>query len=156
MRIDRTTVRLLTGLVAIFTGLLLIALLHRDVRAQNEPQNAAELWLSWSPEARLTYVWGYLDGFGRGKHAGCYFYGEKMDQYLPHEGLPPEKLPEFVCTKSLPEFTESTHFQVYVDAITSYYKKYPRDRQAGMSRLLEEMASPPGLSVDEIHKKLTQ
>ncbi len=57
--------------------------------------------------------------------------------------------------KSLPEFAEP-YQHVYVDAITNYFIKYPHDRQTGPSRILDELASPPGLTIDQIHAKLTR
>jgi hypothetical protein len=69
--------------------------------------------------------------------------------------VPIEKLPESVCLHSLPEFAESQHYDVYVDAITRYYRKYPRDRQGAATQILEQMATPPGtMDIDVIHTKL--
>lgn len=146
----------LAGLVATAVCSLILVGALRVAHADDSPHNPAELWLSWSPQARETYVWGYMDGFQRGGHTACYFHAEKITPYLPQKAVPVEELPEVVCNKALPQFTESMHFDVYVDAITQYYKKYPRDRQAGAGRLLEEMASPPSLTVDQIHEKLTR
>jgi uncharacterized protein YecT (DUF1311 family) len=124
------------------------------VKEERAPQNPAEQWLFLSAEARSEYVHGYLFGFQRGKRSGCYLYEEKITPYLPHEAVLPEKLPAQVCLHSLPEFTQP-YFQVYVDTITKYYKKYPHDRQAGVPNILDEMAVPPGLAdIDQIHMKL--
>jgi len=123
-------------------------------KEEREPQSPAEQWLFLSAEAKLEYVHGYLFGYERGRRNGCYLYEEKITPYLPHEAVPPEKLPAYVCLSSLPEFTEP-YLQVYVDTITKYYKKYPHDRQAGVPSILDEMAVPPGLTdIDQIHKKL--
>lgn len=128
----------------------------RWIPAQSEhnPQNEAEYWLLLSTEARTEYVHGYLSGFERGKRSACYFHAEKITPYLPHESVPVERLPEVVCLHSLPDFTEP-YYGVYVDTITRYYKKYPRDRQGGASQVLEQMATPPGtMDIDVIHAKL--
>jgi hypothetical protein len=121
---------------------------------QSAPQTPAELWLSWSSDAREEYVWGFLSGFLEGKRAGCSFYADKMTPYMPHESVPPEKLPRPTCLNALPDFTD-TSSQIYVHEITEYYTKYPRDREAGFSRIMLELASPPGLTIDQIHAKLT-
>ena len=55
--------------------------------------------------------------------------------------------------KALPEFRE-TDFQVYTDAISDYYTKYPADRQAGMPRVLEELAASHEINIDQIHDRL--
>jgi hypothetical protein len=124
-------------------------------QSEHSPQTPAEYWLSLSAEAKREYVHGYLFGFDRGKRSACYFYAEKITPYLSHESLPPEKLPSSVCQQSLPRFTESQNYDVYVDAITSYYKKYPLDRQGGVPLILDEMATPPGTTdIDVIHSKL--
>ena len=124
-------------------------------KAKSEPQTPAELWLSWSSEAKEEYVWGYLSGFLEGKRAGCAFYADKILPYTPRKPVPPEELPREACLSALPDFKEP-YFHKYVDTITNYYKKYPNDRQAGMSRILLESATPPGLTIDQIHEKLTQ
>lgn len=130
---------------------------HAWMTAESEhgPQTPAEYWLFLSAEAKREYVHGYLFGFEGGKRSACYFYAEKITPYLPHEPVPPEKLPSSVCQQSLPQFTESQNYDVYVDAITRYYKKYPLDRQGGVPLILDEMATPPGtMDIDVIHSKL--
>ncbi len=125
----------------------------RMSRAGNAPQTPAELWLSWSSDTRAWYVGGYVAGFREGERAGCSFYADKIAPYMPNEPAPVEKLPKVACLDALPDFVKPT--QAYVHAITSYYTKYPNDRQAGMPRILFESASPPGLTIDQIHAKLT-
>ena len=73
---------------------------------------------------------------------------------MPHKAMPPESLPKATCLTAMPDFT-APYLQAYVDSITEYYAKYPHDRQAGLPRLMLELASPPGLTVDQIHEKLT-
>lgn len=127
----------------------------RVARGENAPQTPAELWSSWSNETRVQYVWGYVSGFREGERAACSFYEEKMMPYMPHKAVPLEKLPKEQCLSAVPDFT-APYLQAYVQAITDYYARYPHDRQAGLPRLLLELASPPGLTVDQIHAKLTQ
>jgi hypothetical protein len=125
------------------------------VQSKHVPQTSAERWLSLSDEAKSEYVHGYLFGFERGKRSACYFYAEKITPYLPHESIPPEKLPSSVCQQSLPQFTESQNYDVYVDAITRYYKKYPLDRLGGVPLILDQIATPPGtMDIDLIHSRL--
>lgn len=121
---------------------------------QNVPQTPAELWLSWSADAREEYVWGYLSGFVEGKRVGCSFYADKITPYTPRTPVPPEHLPRQACLDALPDFSKPS--KEYVDAMTNYYSRYPHDRQAGMPRILLELASPPGLTIDQIHEKLTR
>ena len=117
------------------------------------PQSPAELWLSWSSDAKAEYVWGFLSGFTEGKRAGCTFYAGRITPYMPHKPTPPEKLPRQECLNALLHFREP-HFQTYVDVITNYYTKYPRDREAGLARILLEMVSVQNLSIDQIHAKI--
>jgi hypothetical protein len=142
------------ALISVLSTLMFV-LAPRMVKAKSEPQTPAELWFSWSSEAKQEYVWGYLSGFLEGKRAGCAFYADKILPYTPHKAVPPEELPRQACLSALPDFNEP-YFAKYVDTITDYYKKYPNDRQAGMSRILLESATPPGLTIDQIHEKLTK
>jgi hypothetical protein len=149
------TVRLLVVALISLSSALVLVPNSRTAKGQSGPQTPAELWLSWSSDAKEEYVWGYLSGFLEGKRAGCSFYADKVTPSTPHKPVPPEELPRQACLNALPDFTEP-HFHAYVDAITNYYTKYPNDRQAGMSRILLESATPPGLTIDQIHAKLTQ
>jgi hypothetical protein len=118
------------------------------------PPFPAQLWLSWSTDEKYGYVGGYLTGFQGGKRLACSFYECKMAAYLPHRPLPPENLPQQVCIKSLPYLVE-THDNAYVDTITNYYTKYPHDREAEVSNILDVMSTPPGLTdIDQIHAQL--
>ena len=123
-------------------------------KGRSGPQTPAELWLSWSSESRTTYVRGYLHGFTEGKRAGCSYYQDKIIAYLPNEPIPIEKSPKLACLNDLPDFT-APYFQVYVDAVTNYYTKYSRDPKVGTPLILFYLASPPGLTIDQIHAKLT-
>ena len=52
-------------------------------------------------------------------------------------------------------FLVETHDNVYVDTITNYSTKYPHDREAEVSNILDVLATPPGLTdIDLIHAKL--
>ena len=124
-------------------------LLTFRTRAEKLPQTPAEEWLSWSPDAKMRYVHGYLEGFERGKKVACYWHEKKEASSVgPY-------LPAGTCVNSLPGFTEP-YQHVYVEVITNYFTKYPHDRQAGVPIILDELASPPGLTVDQIHAKLTR
>jgi hypothetical protein len=115
----------------------------------------AEDWLSLSADAKQSYVHGYLFGFLGGKREGCSFYEEKSIAYLPHQQVQPAKQPAQVCLTSLPYLVD-LYSNVYADKITGYYTKYPRDREAKVSNILDVMATPPGLTnIDQIHAKLT-
>ncbi len=114
----------------------------------------AEDWLSLSAEEKYSYVRGYLTGFQGGKREGCSFYEEKLTAHMPHKQLQPEKLPAQVCLTSLPYLID-LHSNAYANTITSYYTKYPDDRKAEIPNILDEMATPPGLTdIDQIHAKL--
>ena len=123
-----------------------------EARAQTGPDTVAGLWLSWSPDTRAEYVEGFVMGFREGEKKGCSYYADKITPYLPNKAATVNELPEVVCLDAMPDFVKLGH--EYTDAITAYYKKYPSDRQAGMARLMKELATPPGLTIDQIHEKL--
>jgi len=118
------------------------------------PPTPAQSWLSWGTDRQYGFVRGYLTGFQNGKRLACSFYKGKIAASLPHETSPADNLPQQVCMTSLPYLVE-THYYEYVDAITNYYTKYPHDREAEVSNILDAMATPPGLSdIDQIHANL--
>jgi len=140
-------------LIALLSGLSAFVIMARvgAEAGEHEPQTAAEMWLSWNPETRASYVRGYLSGFQRGKREGCSFRADQIAAQS-QQPLTLDEGPESVCMKALPEFT-APYFQVYVEAITTYYTKYPRDREAGIPQILSQLASPPSLTIDQIHAK---
>jgi hypothetical protein len=151
----KVMIRSLVVLVSVaFALTLLLSSGLTKARAQGGPQTPAEMWLSWSSDTRAEFVGGYVEGFVEGERQGCSFYADKITPYMPHKPEPPEKLPRLACLSALPDFVKPT--KEYVDAITKYYTKYPNDRQAGISRILLESATPPGLTIDQIHEKLTK
>lgn len=150
MRRHRVTTVVFGFLVfAVLAFALVSALSSATAVQQHRPQTAAQMWLSWRLEARANFVRGYLSGFEAGKHDACSFYGEKMSNGRP---LPADELPEGVCLKALPKFTEPD-FGVYVDEMTTYYTKYPTDYMAGWPILLHEMAVSPGITAEQIYAK---
>jgi len=146
-----TTTHLLVVVLISLSSALVVVMPSRMAHAGNGSQGPGQLWLSWSPEARETYVWGYMNGFERGKREGCTLYGEKMESYM-HEPVPLEKFPRVVCLDALPGYPES-NVKVYADAITRYYVKYPQDPGVGPPMIMSQLASPPGLTIDQIHAK---
>jgi len=154
MKEPRTsTTRLLVVALISMSSAVAGAVASKVAEGTSGPERPAQLWLSWSPKARETYVWGYLDGFDRGKHEGCWFHGEKMEVYMP-KPVPIETSPQAVCLDALPRYTESD-VHVYADAITKYFLKYPSDAGVGPPTIMSQLASPPSLSIDQIHAKLT-
>ncbi len=152
MNKTQRSVILAAGIVAVA---LLAIVATPKYRAESEENTPAPLWLSWSPDQRSEYVWGFLSGFREGKDVGCTYYEDAISEKIPQEPVSLDKRPRKRCLEGTPDFTEP-YFSSYVESITRYYTKYPRDRQAGMPRLLLEMAIAPGASIDQIHTKLTQ
>ena len=72
---DRQNVRILL-LVAAFV-FAWSSVLKFGVRAEKVPETPAEEWLSWSLDAKMRYVHGYLEGFERGKRVACYWHGRE-------------------------------------------------------------------------------
>ena len=150
----RVTVRLLLVALILLSSALVVEPNSQRAKSHSAPQAQAELWLSWSSDAKEEYVWGYLSGFIEGKRVACSFYTDAVAPYTPNRPVPPEELPRQACLLALRDFVKPS--KEYVDTITNYYRKYPNDREAGMSRILLESATPPGLTIEQIHTKLTQ
>ena len=147
---DRLVARVFLSVGAVALGSCLV-LAASTAGTDAPPATPAEEWLSWSAEAKLAYVRGYLHGFERGERNACYFYEEKNPTSSP---VPVEKLPRRVCLDSLPAFTDPNS-QIYVETITSYFTKYPHDREGGLPLIMDLLATPPGLrNIDQIHAKL--
>ncbi len=144
---DQRNVRI--SLLVVAFVLVCSLLLTFGIRAEKVPETPAEEWLSWSPDAKMRYVHGYLEGFEWGKRVACYWHEER--EASSTSASPPAG----TCINSLPEFTDP-YQHVYVEALTNYFTKYPHDRRAGRPIILDELASPPGLTIGQIHAKLTR
>lgn len=138
--------------VFLFVSILVLACQKQEGFSQSA-QTPAETWLSISTEGRARYVEGYLSGFERAKRLACQFYEiEKMK--VSSDSVPIEKRPLNECLKSVPSFGEK-YYQVYVDKITNYYEKYPKDREASVSRILIEFATDSRTSIEQVHNKIS-
>jgi hypothetical protein len=148
-------VRLLLPVVAVMAASCALIPLGTfgTVRGDSGVGPPAELWLSWSPETRAQYVFGYLSGFQEGNHRGCEFYANEMVVYMPDKVVPFQKLKRQDCHRAMPPGFTRPYFQVYVDAITDYYSKYPQDRHAEIPQVLLELAFSRDLNIDRIHTK---
>ncbi len=107
-----------------------------------------DVWLSWSQEAKETYVRGFREGFERGVYNACDAGAGSRDS-----GSGGDR--GAVCRKQAGDLAE-TDDRFYTDAITRFYENYRADRWLFMREILMDMAQPPGLSIDQIHAQINK
>lgn len=103
-----------------------------------------DLWMEWSPDHKLGFVQGLLDGSYWGYFQAC-----------NEAGLVARSVPDVVdnCMKHIP--TAQLKSEQYVSLMTEFYQKYPEDRALPMRRLLMKLLEPR-MGPDGVHNWLNE
>ena len=102
-----------------------------------------ESWLRWSPERCDAYVSGYIQGYYGGFIDGCE-QGTKHVSGPAEPGV--ENFPVNKCIDQKWDFTKGIDLS---RDITTFYKRYPENRNLLIKEILEELGK--GRSLEDIH-----
>jgi len=120
-------------------------------------------WLTWTSAERSRYVYGYLDGYGRGYLEACQ---DADDQRLFKEKVPPYPGDENVVNKpvvhcrsrrknySKEKLTEKYELEIgpYPEILTELFEKHPDTRSVPYSLLLELLSDGQAINAEELYK----
>jgi hypothetical protein len=128
-----------------------------SITAQLKPSQfgRGDEWLSWRPEQRQGYVFGYIDGYLGGTSSSCNLADELFETGKPHtlgDGHRPSDQPSARCLARRGEFSKffsdrnvlkDGHLDVsmYTDVITEFYEKHGNCREYPFSMLMENLSS---------------
>jgi hypothetical protein len=126
------------------------------ITAQLKPSEIGrgDEWLSWHPERRQGYVFGYIDGYLGGTLSSCNLADELFETGKPHtlgDGHHPSDQPSARCLAHRGEFSKffsdrnvvkDGHLDVsiYTDVITEFYEKHGNCREYPFSFLMENLS----------------
>jgi hypothetical protein len=106
-----------------------------------------KLWLSWTPDEREKFLFGYLKGYGAGFPSGCrrYFAANppKVISGLSDSPLQSCMLQELSFSKKAAD---------YESQITAFYKSFPVDADLPISWLVQAFSDSERKTPDEIHE----
>jgi hypothetical protein len=157
------------------SGLILIGLLLLfTVVFNSKPQSSERVelfrhpglqWLSWSPQERENFVYGYIQGYGRGMNEACLAADNLFEKDKPHvlgHDDVPSTFPSDRCRTSVAHYSnvkvdlsKGPDFSAYTAVITEFYTKHSEYRDTPFSLLMETLAGTKGLTADDIYKRWT-
>lgn len=126
-------------------------------------------WLSWHPEQRIGYVYGYIDGYLGGTLRSCDLADELFEKGKSHtlgDGHKASDMPSSRCLAQRGEFSKilsdrkfdkDNHLDVsvYTDVITAFYEKHSNCRDHPFAFLLEALSSNY-LTADQLYESISR
>ncbi len=105
-----------------------------------------DTWLIWDKAQRLAFIKGYIQGNRDGHQKGC----GTAEQLIAANGKASKVINIFKpCLDSMASFTDATGN--YEASITSFYQKYPVDREVPMRLVLQFMSDESRKTPEQIH-----
>jgi hypothetical protein len=101
-------------------------------------------WLSWSNDARETYLSMYITAYSRGFRDGC-----ETGQEI-YSTRKPSSLLEERCVGKAHKF--SRNLEDYSETISRYYQTYPEDQHVQVFKLIEGLADDRKLTMKQMHE----
>jgi len=143
---------LLVSLIFLFLSLLGIFIASRSVSATPTPQVRrccdGDVWLSMTKPEKQAFVSGFIYGVQRGHKDGCTDYDDITRPEFNVKS--PEEIPIARCMQR--ELRFSKPFEFYENRITSFYGKYPKDRDIPYSVLFASISDGQGKTDETIHE----
>jgi len=136
---NRLTRRYLAAVSAIL--ILFLGLAPSLTWAQRECCEG-DSWLKWSHERRDAYIVGYIQGYYGGYTHGC----EEGTKHVPAEQSGVDNFPVNQCIDQKFDYTKGIDLS---KDITTFYQRYPENRNLLIEELLEEIGK--GKSLEDIH-----
>lgn len=151
------------------TGLLLLAITacgtFQDSRRVELFRHPGLQWLSWTPQERENFVYGYINGYGEGMDLACLAADKLFETNEPHNfghGDVTSTFPSTRCRESVAlypsvkiDLSKGPDFSAYTNVITGFYRKHPEYRDTPITVLMESLAGTKRLTADDIYRKWT-
>lgn len=122
-------------------------------------------WLSWTPQERENFVYGYVQGYGHGMNEACLAADDLFEKDKPHllgHDNVPSTFPSARCRASVAQYSnvkinlsKGPDFSAYTTVITEFYTKHPEYRDTPFTVLMESLAGTKSLTADDIYRKWT-
>jgi hypothetical protein len=131
----------------------------KEERVSPKIREAGREWLSWTPQERYRYVYGFLDGYLMARHTACLAADSLFEVGQPHrmgDEQHPTEYPSGRCLASVDEysrfkFTDSTvDLSPYTIPITEFYAKHPEYRAILIPSLLEFLSDKQCSTSDQL------
>lgn len=118
-------------------------------------------WLSWTPEQRNKYAYGFIDGYMKGTVDACHAADDLFEVGQPHrlgDENHPTEVPSGRCLAyvdriySKPKFTDSgIDTSPYAAVITEFYIRHPEYRGIPFFELMTLLTERKHKTVDQIY-----
>jgi len=145
------------ALSGVLICLALLHAIHASNFAKRDGWETATEWNSYSAQERIAYMEGYLGGYRFGSLDACgnadRLFEIKGHAYMK-DGTPNN--PVMFCMDSLDTFTKigkqgrlPANYSLYSDAITDFYRRYPKYQNAPFPFLIRMMSDRNNFSTSE-------
>ncbi len=121
-------------------------------------------WLSWHPEQRSAYVYGYIDGYLQGTISSCHVADELFERGQSHslgDGDSPTDTPFSRCLARRGEFSDRKDIDghpdltAYADAVTVFYERHTTCREFPFAFLLKFLSSKYS-TADQLYESISR
>ena len=106
-----------------------------------------KLWLSWNPERREGFTYGYLWAYHKAFSAACLAYFDASPPPTMTLNLADSPLQR--CKLREPDYSKGPDY--YEAAITAFYEKYPSDADLPISWLFLAFSDSENKTPEQIH-----
>jgi hypothetical protein len=109
------------------------------------------IWLSFSKDLRLGYMYGFKQGITQGYARGC---NTAVDLFGPSEPTTPGHIPWAKCLEQHPRYERDELY--YADRLTAYYKRFPQDQDRLIYEVLAFFEEPGEIDFEQVHRELSR
>ena len=125
------------------------------VKTDVVPPFSAEMWLEWDKSSRKAFVLGSVRGYWDGVMAGCGDARLTVGTLRGVSGFTPEAADEMYMSCGTKYKPSNRSVESYEEVVTNFYNRYPEDRVIEIPDILLLLAGDPGLTAEDIHKRIT-
>jgi len=148
-----------------WVGTLIVVLLLTSCkpdRIRPEQIERGGEWLSWTPNERNEYVYGYLDGYLMGRNRACAAADKLFEVGQPHrlgDDQHPTEVPSGRCLAALDNYSRAKYngspldFSVYTNPITEFYTKHPEYLGIPFPFLMEFLSDEKCTTADQLYQQ---
>jgi hypothetical protein len=145
-------------------GIGAVTLLMASCRTQKVHTEQIERggeWLSWNPNERNRYIFGYLDGYLLARNRACDATDHLFEVGMSHrlgDDQHPTEIPSGRCLAAVDTYSRfkginpTLDFSVYADPITEFYTKHPEYQGVPFPFLMEFLSDKKCSTADQLYQ----
>jgi hypothetical protein len=145
----------------IVAAFVILTFVNAAAQVPTDQMDRGGQWLSWNQKERITYVFGFIDGYYTGTFHLCEGADDLFKVRDPHRVPPhPDSRAQasIVCLDSRSAYSKEyssagVDFSPYVDIITEFYTKHPDYNAVPFPKLMLFLGDGKCNTADELYQK---